>query len=399
MNDKHKILSTTAIYHAFNDGAVAAIPLLFPIFKDIFGLSYTQVGVITGGGLLITLIAQLMIGRISDHKDFRTLLSTGIFLLCASLLLLTQTQGFLSLLLFIFVLRFASSFYHPIGIGWISRTFKKDRLDWAMGIQSAIGDFGAFIAILTTLYIAELKGWVFPFYIWTIIGVLCLFAGVYLTKNIHEKYVRVRNKNIKKQTVKEAVAEAQNILKQMKLLIPAFILSGTAWGITVSYLPLLLDERTTLSLSVIGAIISVWMGTGTIACLFYNRIQLYFGRKNIVVFSYLAMAIVGFSLCIFTNIYVILILMVLLGISTFLTFPALFSFVSEITHKTIEGRTFGYIFTLQLGGGTVLLFLSGALSDIWGIWMPFFILGFSCSLLFLLLIVSYKKDFVQKNTV
>ncbi len=264
MNDKHKILSTTAIYHAFNDGAVAAIPLLFPIFKDIFGLSYTQVGVITGGGLLITLIAQLMIGRISDHKDFRTLLSTGIFLLCASLLLLTQTQGFLSLLLFIFVLRFASSFYHPIGIGWISRTFKKDRLDWAMGMQSAFGDFGAFIAILTTLYIAELKGWVFPFYIWTIIGVLCLFAGVYLTKNIHEKYVRVRNKNIKKQTVKEAVAEARNILKQMKLLIPAFILSGTAWGITVSYLPLLLDERTTLPLSVIGVIISVWIGTGTI---------------------------------------------------------------------------------------------------------------------------------------
>ena len=129
MNDKHKILSATAIYHAFNDGAVAAIPLLFPIFKDIFGLSYTQVGVITGGGLLITLVAQLMIGRISDHKDFRTLLSTGIFLLCISLLLLTQTQGFLSLLLFIFVLRFASSFYHPIGIGWISRTFKKDRLD------------------------------------------------------------------------------------------------------------------------------------------------------------------------------------------------------------------------------------------------------------------------------
>lgn len=397
MNDKHKILSTTAIYHAFNDGAAAAIPLLFPIFKDIFGLSYTQVGMITGGGLLITLIAQLMIGRISDHKDFRTLLSTGIFLLCASLLLLTQTQGFLSLLLFIFVLRFASSFYHPIGIGWISRTFKKDRLDWAMGMQSAFGDFGAFIAILTTLYIAELKGWVFPFYIWAIIGVLCLFAGVYLTKNIHEKYVRVRNKNIKKQTVKEAVAEAQNILKQMKLLIPAFILSGTAWGITVSYLPLLLDERTTLSLSVIGVIISVWIGTGTIACLFYNRIQLYFGRKNIVVFSYLTMAIVGFSLCIFTNIYVILILMVLLGLSTFLTFPALFSFISEITHKAIEGRTFGYIFTFQLGGGTVLLFLSGALSDIWGIWMPFFILGFSCSLLFLLLIVSYNKDFVQKN--
>ena len=226
MNDKHKILTTTSIYHAFNDGAVAAIPLLFPIFKDIFGLSYTQVGMITGGGLLVTLIAQLMIGRISDHKDFRTLLSTGVFLLCASLLLLTQTQGFLSLLLFIFVLRFASSFYHPIGIGWISRTFKKDRLDWAMGMQSAFGDFGAFIAILTTLYIAELKGWVFPFYIWAIIGVLCLFAGVYLTKNIHEKYVRVRNKNIKTLTFVGSENSADGSPnRNIKMMVPKEVYS------------------------------------------------------------------------------------------------------------------------------------------------------------------------------
>ena len=130
MNDKHRILSTVGIYHAFNDGSIAVIPLLFPIFKVLFNLSYTQIGVITGGGLLIILIAQIFIGRISDRKNFRTLLSIGILLLSGSLLLLTQTQGFLTLLLFIFIVRLSSSFFHPIGIGWVSRVFKKDRLDW-----------------------------------------------------------------------------------------------------------------------------------------------------------------------------------------------------------------------------------------------------------------------------
>lgn len=398
MDDKHKILTTASIYHAFNDGTVAAIPLLFPIFKDIFNLSYTQVGAITGGGLLITLIAQLLIGRISDNKNFRNLLSTGILLLCISLLLLTQTRDFLTLLLFILILRFAASFYHPAGIAWISRTFKKDKLDWAMGIQSAIGDFGAFIAILTTLYIAEQKGWIFPFYIWVIIGTISLLSGVYLTSNIHKKYTKIRNNKTKKQTTKEATSEAKDILKRIKLLIPAFILSGSAWGMTITYLPLLLSERTTLPLSLIGVVVSVWIGVGTLACFFYGKIQDRLGRKNVVVFSYLAMAIAGFALCIFTNIYVILLLMVLLGISTFISFPALFSFVSEMTHKTMEGRTFGYTFTLQLGGGTALLFISGFLSDIWGIWMPFFVLGVLCSLLFFVLIANYKKDFVKKKT-
>ena len=396
MNDKHRILSTVGIYHAFNDGSVAVIPLLFPIFKVLFNLSYTQIGVITGGGLLIMLIAQMLIGRVSDQNDFRILLSIGILLLSGSLLLLTQTQGFLTLLLFIFIVRLSSSFFHPIGIGWISRVFKKDRLDWAMGIQSALGDLGAFIAILTTLYIAEIKGWDFPFYLWTITGIGVLFLGLFLTQNIHKEYITVTNTNNKKQTLNEAVFEAWEMLKRVKLLIPAFIISGAAWGITISYLPLLLDERTTLSLSAIGIIISIWMGMGVIVCFSYGRIQSYLGRRNTLIFAYLIMGIMGFALSIFTNIVIILFIMVLLGISTFVTFPAMFSFVSEKTHESMEGKTFGYILTIQLGGGTVLLFLSGVFSDIWGIWIPFTILGFLCFFVAFVLIGNRKKDVVLK---
>ena len=72
MNEKNKILSTVSLYHALNDGTVAAIPILFPIFKAIFNLSYTEIGIITGGGLLLSIIAQLMIGRISDGKNSQT---------------------------------------------------------------------------------------------------------------------------------------------------------------------------------------------------------------------------------------------------------------------------------------------------------------------------------------
>ena len=265
-----------------------------------------------------------------------------------------------------------------------------------MGIQSALGDLGAFIAILTTLYIAEIKGWDFPFYLWAITGIGVLFLGLFLTQNMHKEYITVTNTNNKKQTLNEAVFEAWEMLKRLKLLIPAFIISGAAWGITISYLPLLLDERTTLSLSAIGIIISIWMGMGVIVCFSYGRIQSYLGRRNTLIFAYLIMGIMGFALSIFTNIVIILFIMVLLGISTFVTFPAMFSFVSEKTHESMEGKTFGYILTIQLGGGTVLLFLSGVFSDIWGIWIPFTILGFLCFFVAFVLIGTRKKDVVLK---
>jgi len=391
MNEKNRILATVGIYHAFNDGSVVMIPILFPVFKALFDLSYTQIGIITGGGLLITLITQIFIGIASDKKNRRLLLSTGVLLLSASLLIITQVHDFLTLLLFIFIIRFSSGFFHPVGIGWISKIYKKDRIDWAMGIQSASGDFGAFIAILTAAFIVEIKGWSYPFYIWVIIGVLCLITGLSLTYNIKEKYL-INMKNIDtKPNPKSSLIREWDLLKKIKLFIPGAIISGSAWGIVVSYLPLLLVERTTLSLTAIGVIISIWLGVGTIFCIFYGKIILFLGRKNVIILSYALMGLMGLSLTIFTNVIILVIIMILLGISSFLTFPAIFSYVSEKTDEIYEGKVFGYIFTVQLGGGTILLFLSGVTSDLWGIWTPFFILGVLSLLIAILLTINQKK--------
>lgn len=389
MNDKNKILSTVSLFHAFNDGSVAVITILFPIFKILFNLSYTEIGLITGGGLLITLISQILIGRISDKKNKKTLLSTSVILLIGSMYALTWIQGFFTLILFIFILRFSASFFHPIGVGLISKTFKKDRVDWAMGTQSAIGDLGAFIAILTTLYIAEEFGWIFPFYLWAILGILFLSVGLYLTRNINEKIVDKKKSKTRK-SIREKIIESIKILKHFKYLIPLFIISGSAWGITISYLPLFLQEKTPLTLPIIGLVVSLWIGVGSIACIFYGKIQLYLGRKKITVLAYITLGLMGIFLSFSTNIFIILIIIIFIGVSTFLTFPVLFSFVSETTHETLEGATFGYIFTIQLGGGTILLFLSGVLADYFGIWTPFSLLGI-ISLLAILLITKKLK--------
>ncbi|MDH7518034.1 MAG: hypothetical protein QHH19_06810 [Candidatus Thermoplasmatota archaeon] len=71
MNEKNKILSTVSVYHVLNDGIICVVPLLFPVFKVLFDLSYTQVGFITGAGLSVTLFGQLAIGRIADCRNFR----------------------------------------------------------------------------------------------------------------------------------------------------------------------------------------------------------------------------------------------------------------------------------------------------------------------------------------
>lgn len=387
MHNNTRILATTSLYHALNDGCVAVIPILFPIFKSLFSLSYTQIGILTSGGLIFTLIAQLVIGRYADGKNFGTLLTLGILLVSASLLLFTQTTGFVTLIVLILIFRMATSFFHPIGVGWISRTFKRHRLDWAMGIQSGCADVGAFVAISTTLFIAEFRGWQYPLYLWSIGGILIVFAGISLTSSLPDS-LRIVQKNQEKRQLRTALKDGMKIIKKIHVLIPAFIISGSAWGGILTYLPLYLDEQTTLSLSMIGVLVAFWIGSGSIASFFYGSLAALINRKLILLSCYFFFGLSAILLIVLSNVFLIAPLLIILGVSSFITFPALFSFVSEETHESIESTTFAITFTLQLGGGTTLLFLSGILADIYGIWIPFFLLG-SASLAYMILLAGF----------
>jgi FSR family fosmidomycin resistance protein-like MFS transporter len=394
MKQQGRILSTVSLIHAVNDGSTAVISILFPIFKEIFHLSYTQVGIITGGGLFVTLVGQLVLGRLADGKNVNSFLLTGLLLTSFSLVLLSVSTGFITLICLIFFMRFATSFFHPIGIGWISRTYKKGRLDWAMGIQSGFADLGAFLAILTTLSITQLTNWTVPLYGWACICILCLLVSVALTYHLNKVFVIVP-KETKKHSLKEMATDAFKRMKSIRLLIPAFMISGASWGVIITYFPLLLTERTTLSLPVIGFLVALWAGVGSITSLSYGRIRSYINRKKLLVAAYIMIGILSVLLAFFTQIIILIVVMILLGIAVFLTYPALFSFVSEVTHESEEGWTFGLTFTFQTGGGAILLFLGGVLSDLYGIWIPFALLGILSLLFTLILLLNYRKPFAQ----
>jgi hypothetical protein len=61
----------------------------------------------------------------------------------------------------------------------------------------------------------------------------------------------------------------------------------------------------------------------------------------------------------------------------------------------VEGWTFGLTFLFQTGGGTIILFLGGFLSDLFGIWAPFALLGILSLLFTGVLLFNYNKPFVR----
>jgi MFS family permease len=213
-----------------------------------------------------------------------------------------------------------------------------------------------------------------------------------LTRKLEHHWIIVP-KEKKRETLHETTVDAWRLLKKIKILVPAFVISGASWGIVITYLPLLLNARTSIPLPLIGLLVAMWTGVGSISSLSYGRIRKRIDRKKVLLVSYFMIGFMGFLLSYFTSIFVIVPVLILLGIAVFLTYPALFSFVSEVTHEANEGWTFGVTFTIQTGGSTVLSFFSGVLSDLYGIWMPFALLG-TISLLFgIILLLNYSKPF------
>ena len=66
------------------------------------------------------------------------------------------------------------------------------------------------------------------------------------------------------------------------------------------------------------------------------------------------------------NVWIVLVVMWTLGSALFLTYPALFSFVSESSHRRLQGAAFGLVFGFQLVGGAIGVYLAGVLANAFG---------------------------------
>lgn len=169
MNRDRRLLYTISLNHFTNDGATTLISSLFPVMLGLFHLDYIQVGVLVALGLIVNVIVQPLVGRYADKVNAEKLMLAGMVMILVSLLLFVSATGFLSLLLISILLRAGSSFFHPVGLSRLSKTFVSSRADRAMGLMIAFGSVGVFASFLVGGLLYDLFGWGAPFYVWSVI--------------------------------------------------------------------------------------------------------------------------------------------------------------------------------------------------------------------------------------
>ena len=93
------VLLAISFSHLLNDTIQSLIPSIYPIVKNSFHLSFTQVGFITLTFQLSASLLQPLVGTYTDRKPQPFSLATGMTFSLAGLILLSQSSSYLMLLI------------------------------------------------------------------------------------------------------------------------------------------------------------------------------------------------------------------------------------------------------------------------------------------------------------
>ena len=107
------IILSLSFCHLLNDMMQSLVPALYPILKGSYGLSFSQVGLITLAFQCTASMLQPLVGFYTDRRPQPYSLTVGIGITLVGLLLMSRASSYPSILLAAMLIGMGSSIFHP----------------------------------------------------------------------------------------------------------------------------------------------------------------------------------------------------------------------------------------------------------------------------------------------
>jgi FSR family fosmidomycin resistance protein-like MFS transporter len=153
------IIGLVGLAHASSHFGHLLLPLLFPVFMQEFGLSYSQLGLLMTCFFVVSGVGQACAGFVVDRLGARPLLfvATGIFMaacLCASVV-----TGYGGLLLVAALAGLGNATYHPVDFTILNQRVSAARLGYAFSAHGLTGNLGWAAAPVFFASLGASVGW------------------------------------------------------------------------------------------------------------------------------------------------------------------------------------------------------------------------------------------------
>src|SRR4051794_2522632 len=151
------VLFALSFSHLLNDSIQALIPAIYPLLKTSFGLSFTQIGLITLTFQMVGSVLQPIVGSYTDRhpKPYSLVIGMGITL--CGLVLLALAPAYHVVLLAAGMVGLGSAIFHPES-SRMARLASGGRYGFAQSLFQVGGNTGTAIGPLIAAFIVMPRG-------------------------------------------------------------------------------------------------------------------------------------------------------------------------------------------------------------------------------------------------
>lgn len=353
-----RVLLALSLSHGLNDIIQAMLPSIYPLLKDSFELSFTQIGLITFVFLVVASLLQPLIGHFTDRRPQPYSLAAGMCLTLIGLILLAWATSYPLILVAAGFIGLGSSIFHPEA-SRLARLASGGRHGFAQSLFQVGGNFGSALGPLLAAAIVVPRGQ--PHVMW--FSLLALAGMVVLARvgawyQRHLSDIRRNNSGPIAEPAPFSTGRTVFILGVLGVLLFSKFVYLTSF---TSYYTFYLIERFDVSVQHSQVYLFVFLFATAVGTILGGPIGDRFGRKIVIWFSILGVA--PFSLVLpHVGLVGCALLSVIIGVVLASAFSVILVYAQELVPGKvglIAGLFFGFAFGIA-GLGSVLL---GVLAD------------------------------------
>ncbi|TMU79092.1 MFS transporter [Pseudomonas fluorescens] len=364
-----RIIGAVALAHLINDLIQSVLPSIYPMLKANYGLTFTQVGLITLTFQLTASLLQPWVGYHTDRHPKPWLLPAGSICTLIGIVMMSMVGSFPLILLAAALIGIGSSTFHPEA-SRIARLASGGRFGLAQSTFQVGGNAGSAFGPLLAAAI------IIPFgqanVAW--FGLFAVFA-LFVLYRISRWYAH--HLNLFKLKAGQAATHGLSKGRVTSALVVLGLLVFSKYfymASLTSYFTFYLIEKFDLSVASSQLHLFLFLGAVAAGTFFGGPIGDKIGRKAVIWFSILGVA--PFTLLMpHVDLFWTTVLSVVIGFILASAFSAIVVYAQELVPGNV-GMIAGIFFGLMFGFGGIGAALLGHLADVHGIEYVYFLCSF-----------------------
>ncbi|MEM6498996.1 MAG: MFS transporter [Pseudomonadota bacterium] len=366
------VLLALSAAHLLNDMMQSLVPAIYPIIKDVHGLSFSQIGLITLVFQLTASLFQPAVGFITDKKPQPYSLATGMIFTLIGLVVLGMAASFTTLLIGAALVGTGSAIFHPEATR-VARMASGGKQGFAQAVFQLGGQGGGALGPVLAAFIVVPNGQASLAW-FAVTALLAMLVLSYVGRWYSQQLVHLSRPK-KGGTADVASPYSTSYIWFAVFILIVLMFSKSAYTASfTSYYTFFVIDRFNVSIETAQLMLFAYLASGALGVLVGGPLGDKIGRRRIIWFSILGA--LPFSLILpHADFYGTLALTILVAFIMASAFAAILVFAMELLPGRI-GLIGGLFYGLVFGLGGVSAALLGEVADMTSIATVFQICAF-----------------------